>query len=53
MGPDDWLREIREIFNQHSQGNPVDLDRLAQVWEDLDTWLVRGGFPPAPWWHRT
>jgi hypothetical protein len=47
--PDVWHRNIREAFNQHYQGNPVDLDKLAADWEALDSHMVRRKYPPSQW----
>ncbi|MCP2248171.1 hypothetical protein [Lentzea aerocolonigenes] len=48
--PDRLLHRIREAFNQHYQGNPVDLDQLAADWEALDQHMIRSKeHPPSDW----
>jgi len=49
MDPNATLKEIREILNDRKVADNADLDRLADCVEDLDHWLVRGGFLPEPW----
>ena len=49
MDPNATLEEIRRIVKAWDNGQPADLDRLAEVVGGLDDWLTCGGFLPAPW----
>jgi hypothetical protein len=56
MDPDANLKEQLEIVarvnGNRDQGEPPDLDdvqRLAELVEALNEWLLKGGFLPTPW----
>jgi hypothetical protein len=57
MDPNEALREIRSLV-EHYQGSDhmapprdpeVDVTRLTELFDALDTWLSTGGFPPRDW----
>ncbi len=60
MDPDVALRELRELAARclASEGSAPDHPWVAEAadalqrFTDLDTWLTRGGFPPAAWNHQ-
>lgn len=48
------LREMREISERINallitDADPVDADRLAELFAALDGWLSKGGFLPRDW----
>lgn len=55
MDPDQTLANNRAIIvdlqrNPITAGEVFDLaDELAEMGEDLDKWLTKGGFAPAAW----
>lgn len=55
MDPNACLLKIREL-TEDIMANGVNEDKaleLAQAIEDLDNWLIVGGFLPIDWDHRT
>lgn len=55
MDPDANLKEQREIIARMQQArneprvNAADAERLAELAQALDEWIVRGGSLPAAW----
>lgn len=51
MDPTETLRQIREHAQAAREGTDVRGHERHIRWlvEDLDEWLSRGGFLPAPW----
>ena len=47
MDPDETLNQLREKM----KGNFIESE-TRELWEALDDWLSRGGFPPNDWSHR-
>lgn len=51
MDPNATLKEIRELLAANNKGEEIDVDRLCELIEALDRWLVGGGFLPRVWKH--
>ena len=49
MDPDLTLAEIQTLTAAHQRGEWIDVDRLVELIDALDNWLIRGGFPPEQW----
>ena len=52
MDPDEALRQLRALVKQILDGKPYsedDVGELAELFDGLDQWLVRGGFAPKTW----
>ncbi|MCA1799790.1 MAG: hypothetical protein LC650_00665 [Actinobacteria bacterium] len=53
MDPDAALEELREWYNVLQDGNLGDHPNAAQfileTFDDLDNWLISGGFLPRAW----
>ena len=59
MDPDVVLEELRELYNEFVQDEGVDRLKSSQVeaavveiltlFDDLDNWLISGGFLPKEW----
>lgn len=55
MDPNQTLRQLRRLAAmRHAGGRTQDewdaaADELAELFEALDRWLSRGGFPPEAW----
>lgn len=51
MDPNEALTELREWYNawQDSNLDEHDLARFMSLFDDLDNWLMNGGFLPRAW----
>jgi hypothetical protein len=51
MDPNTTVSEMRRIAARFQAGEatPEDAERLAELFEGLDNWLLDGGFPPEDW----
>lgn len=49
MDPDATLTELRELYNDYQDGIPVDGERVIDLFDELDNWLMDGGFLPRAW----
>jgi hypothetical protein len=52
MDPNCCLSEMRKLYKRIIDGETLpdnDMDRLAELIESLDDWLVSGGLLPAEW----
>ena len=53
MDPNQTLRRLRllaELVTTSGEPDP-DANDLAEAFNDLDTWLSKGGFLPNEWWQ--
>lgn len=51
MDPDAALQELRELYNEvQDSEDPLDAAlRTVELFDDLDNWLISGGFLPKEW----
>lgn len=53
MDPDEALRQLREeaarILEAADNEEEADATRMAELFQGLDEWVVRGGFLPKDW----
>lgn len=52
MDPDAALAELRTLAGRQYGGDTLDEDetfRLAELFHDLDEWLIKGSFLPTDW----
>ena len=49
MDPNATYAEIRALVSAQLYGGQTDPDRLAELFESLDDWLIGGGFLPSAW----
>jgi len=51
MDPNAIVEEMRELYNevQDSEDPLGAAIRVVELFDDLDSWLVRGGFLPHDW----
>ena len=58
MDPDETLRLLRLTIKQmRADTDPAirkaHADEIAEYFETLDEWLVKGGYPPRAWFELT
>lgn len=52
MDPDETLRQLREAIDDlNEEPTPLKVELVRDLFENLDGWLKKGGFPPADWRH--
>lgn len=49
MDPNETLKELRQIVNDKQRIVVDDYIRMRELFQALDQWLTRGGFPPGDW----
>lgn len=49
MDPDATLAEIRNLIANYPTSPIEDVDRLVELFNNLDSWLSNGGFMPRGW----
>ena len=49
MDPNACLEICRNLAKRALQGEEVDVEELAEAFQNLDNWLSEGGFFPAEW----
>lgn len=49
MDPDKTLELLRAITREFHQDEPVSVAEMVQHFENLDSWLSRGGYLPRLW----
>jgi hypothetical protein len=50
MDPDATLLELRGLVNvQLTSAHAANADRMAELFNCLDDWIISGGFLPAAW----
>jgi hypothetical protein len=52
MDPNETIRLLRIIVTENTPdntGDGSDLGEMIELFDALDNWLVKGGFPPAVW----
>jgi len=51
VDPDETLEELRRLSIEAAHGNDVSRNERELRWlfDDLDSWLSRGGFLPTAW----
>ena len=48
MNPDAALQELRELYNEE-EWTPDIVERFITLFDDLDNWIISGGFLPKEW----
>ena len=49
MDPDACLAELLEFAKSEEGGEDIDIERIKELLQGLDGWLMKGGFPPRRW----
>ena len=49
MDPNTCLEMCRKLAKRALQGEEVDVEELAEAFQNLDNWLSEGGFLPSEW----